>query len=410
MTTPSRRAFTILEMIVACAILAVISIGIWDAYLGGMKQMDTAGEALTAIQSSVILMEAIQQDVRQLAVLNEPGFPLIPNSLLFSTTGRSVMLRKGSIANYNGEMLGSSFTVVVYQLVEHPTVPGAFSIRRVERNTAGALVTDPTMAGNDTVFRSLCLRDIKFDFLLRLEDAYSYRMFVRVSITAVNTGPDQDPNRLYFISNLFEAAAPEFIHNGLGQVGFARRFLVSNKYNMGANQVLPPSGFWTTLPPSNLIEFDPLRDYVDKNGAQRDLPPPPAAIVADPFDTGSVGTPRDNLLSTSTDYLARLVGSTADQPFRGRFLGQVMSRTGVTPAWVEGFAIDTTNTATQTVRQQLTELLTRVIPRGREAVEDFGHLLGGKVCMENLGNMIDQADAQNVISNSFATGTCPRVP
>jgi prepilin-type N-terminal cleavage/methylation domain-containing protein len=405
-TTPKRRAFTLLEMVVAVALFAVISIGIWNAYTNGMKQSNAAGEALTAIQSSVILMEAIQNDLRQMAVLNEPGYPLIPNSVKFSTNGKSIMLRKASITNYDGEMLGSSFTLVVYQLVQHPTIPGAFTMRRIERNTAGALVTDPTQAGNDTVFRSLILKDCKFDFLLRLEDAYSYRMFVRVSITAVNTGADQNDNRLYFVSNLFEAASPEFIHNSVGQVGFARRFLVDTLYSFGANEVKNPSGYWTQLPPPNIPDFNPFKDYVDLTGSPQDTPPPPAAVVSDPFDSGGQGSPRDNLLYYSTEYLGKLVGTDPADPFRGRILGQVMSRPGVTPVWVEPFAIDTTAQATQDVRTQLNELLGRIIPRGREAVEDMGHLMGAKVC-PNKGFMIDDTDAQAVIANSYPAPGCP---
>ena len=406
MKTIKRRGFTVLELVIATAIFALIGIGVYEAYVGGMKQTNATGEALSAIQSATVLMEAIQQDVRQLAVLNEPNHPLIPYSIVFSTNGKSIMIRKGSMTSYTGEMVGSSFTIVAYQLVQHPTVPGAFTIRRVERNPAGALVTDPTMQGNDTVFRSLCLKDTKFDFLIRLEDAYSYRMFIRVSLTTQNTGADQDTSRLYFISNLFEAASPEFIHNSIGSVGFARRYLVDTKWTLGTNQVMPPSGYLAKLPPASMTEFQPLfHDYVDTAGNPQDVPPPPAAIVSDPFDEGAGGSPRDTLLQGAVEYLAKLVGSAPDSVFRGRILGQISSAAGETPAWVEPFGIDTTSSATTDVRTQLTELLGRIVPHGKEAVKEMCHIFGTHTCASQ-GYTIDDNDAQNVIANSYSAGAC----
>jgi len=47
------------------------------------------------------------------------------------------------------------------------------------------------------------------------------------------------------------------------------------------------------------------------------------------------------------------------------------------PNWHEAFSIDATEQATQPVMLQLDDLLTRLIPRGKEAVAEMGHYFTG---------------------------------
>jgi len=407
-----RKGFTVLELLISLAIFTVFSLGLWFAYTGGMRQTNTAGEALSAVQSAVVLMESMQEDIRQLAVQNEPGFPLVPNSLKFSTYGKSFMLRKGALTDSNGQMLGSAFTVVVYQLQENPAVPGTYTIRRLERNTRGTPITGADLDANERVFRTLLLRDSKFDLIVRLEAMNTYRMFVRASVTAVNSGTDQNDQRTYFVSNLFEAASPEFIHNqadpstGAVSTGFARRFPISSRWGQpplpGAVKSGP--GFTAPLPPDSwpdFGQFSPFHDYVDAGGTPRDVAAPPAPIVADPFDTSQAsggGPLTETLMTSCTEALATMVGSNPGEPFRGRIVGSLVAPDNPPSFPPLPFAFDSTGLATTPVKAQIYQFLrTSVVTQGAVAVQEMGHLFSGRADLANP--LIEATIAQQVVAN-----------
>ena len=335
---------------------------------------------------------------------------LVGYSMVFSTNGKSFMLRKSSPNDpLTKEMSGSSFTVVTYQLVEHPTIKNCFSVRRMERMPDGTPLPSGSES-DDRVFKSLLLRDMKFDMIVRLEQMSGanlapFRTFVRVSVTSANYGAQGEDPRVYFLSNLFEVASPEFIHNRTGQVGFARRFIIS-KWNVG--EVLPGIGYQEFLPPqewADIGSFSPFKDYVDKSGVPQDMPVPPATGVANPFDVVTLPLPplRYTFVKTGTDYLSNLVG----KDYHGRILGQITPRTstpGTPPAWVVPISLDVTPNATQPVMAQLNNAVGAAMGKGYEAVEDLGHTIfatayePGTRPDGSVSAMVTDTDAKDIIA------------
>jgi len=406
-----RFAFSVLESLVCCVLISLVSVAAWDAYTSGVKQSARAGEALAAIQGAVVLMESIQEDLRQMAVLNEPGCPVLGYSTLFSTNGKSFMLRKSSPVNASGEMEGASFTVVVYQLREHPTIPWAFSIRRVERMPDGGTLPATGHQSDERNFQSLLLKDIRFDMVVQLgqmsgTDLSPYRTFVRVSLTTVDAARAGVDPRVYFLSNLFEIKSPEYTLTQPGQIGFARR-CVQSKWNVVGYEVCAGQGYQDPLPPSSWTDYGswfPFKDCLDKNGVPKDLAAP-AGSSFDPFATTGMSLPplRQNFVSTATDYMRKLVSA----DFRGRILGQVIpdSTSGSgPPAWVAPFSFDCSATSTQPVWVQFNQFLGSVFSKGPEAVEYLGHTFsayvypGGKNPDGSISYMVTTTDAANVIA------------
>ena len=417
-----RSAFTVLELLFAMILFAVMSFAVWEAYVGGNKQLNASGEGLSAIQNSMLLMESFQQDFRQLAVLSQKDVPIIPVSLYFSTNGKSIMLRKSAKADTNGKMQGSAFTVVVYQLVKHPTLTGVYTMHRLERTSDGTNLLTAGSDSDERDFRSLLIKDVRFDMIVRLDDANVYRMFVRVSLTCVNTSGDQgdQQGRIYFISNLFQAASPEFILNqGPGNPGFSRRFLLDGNFVL-TEDVLPGSGYVNRLPPTPVsvggvaipgwpdsANYLPFRDFFTESGGNLspagDFPNPPAGTVADPFDSSvatSGGPSRETLCQTATDSMAALVGDQV-QKFRGRIEGNVPDPDNTPPQWNEGFVLDSTTLATKTIKAQVNDALTRICAHNsKRAVELYAHLLIARVNTSGSSFMVDDTDAQKVLSGN----------
>lgn len=379
-----RRGVTILEMLMASALLGLFTLVAWQGYTGGTKETATSGDYLNAMQNAMVLMESIQEDVRQMAILNASGRPLIPSTLVFSPSGKAMMFRKSSFKNTDGEMAGASFTVVMYQMVKHPTIPGVFTIRRVERTTDGQNIPGTNRDEEDKIFKLLYLRDIRFDLLVMFGNMTNYRTFIRVSATATNAGEAKGEPRVYMITNMFEAISPEFIHNKPGQVGFARRFLLSPLTLDPGYQVLPGEGYVRSLPPAEWTDFaglGGLPDYLDTDGVMKNFPGAPTTSGANPFDAASfTAAPlRAKYIKTGCEYLDKVLGPY----YRGRIPGQVLQRlpagSTATP-WVESFTLDAASTTP--VANQLNDVLQRMIARGPEAVEDLGHTFYS-YCYEN---------------------------
>jgi hypothetical protein len=371
-----RRAFTILELLIVAGLIGLMGYAAWDAFFSGTKTTDTSSDFLSAMQGATILMEMIQEDVRQMAVLNERGCSLVPYTVLFSKHGKSIMFRKSSLTNTSGEMEGSSFTVVVYQLVEHATEPGCYTVRRVERTTDGRNLIGIGDVEDERTIKSLLVKDIRFDLMVKFEEAVGVRTFIRVSITATNLGAQRTEPRVYLMSNVFEATSPPFIHTKQGQVGFARRFLLSSI--VPTNPVLPGKAFHEELPPSAWPEFFGKTefDYVDKAGVMRDFPPTPGADAArNPFErnTFAAAPLRQQYIKSGVAYFENQLGPS----FNGRILVSVNSRPTTNPKWSYGYSLDASNSAKDLITKQLNDALTKIIEeRGEEGVEQMGHAIG----------------------------------
>jgi prepilin-type N-terminal cleavage/methylation domain-containing protein len=400
--------YTLLEMVMVLVILAILVFSVYSALRAGQAGATTSTEHLTAMQSALILMESVAEDCRQICILNEFGMPLMPYSLAFSTNGKSFMMRKSSRNAEEKDNLGSAFTVVVYQLVRNRKYDGVFTIRRLERTTDGRPLPGIGREEDEKAFDSLLLKDIRFDFVVKLENMSS-RTYVRVSLTAVNTGVvnGRDP-KLYFVSNLFEIASPEFIHSRPGQVGFAQRFIISNKWVLGSPFVKAGDGFYEPLPPTgwpDSQQFDPFNDYLDVDGTTKNFPVPQMRDVVRPFDTKSVKLPglRDEFCTNAVRYLQEVLS----KDFRGKIMGQVLGPgpAGVPPPWAEAFSFDASATVTQTLKVQVNNLLVRVMKHGAEGVEEMGHTILTQIkrptecdAVEAPPSMISTCQAQAIIN------------
>jgi len=408
-TRRPRGGFTLIELVVSFGLMSVLVAVAWNVYVGGSTQAVTAGDHLTATQSAMVLMESIQEDIRQMAILNQPGTFLIPHSLLFSTNGKSFMLRKSALTNTDDEMRGSAFTVVIYQIIEHPTYPGLFTIRRLERTTNGENIPSKGRAFDEKVFASLLLKDIRFDLIVKLEQMVPYRSFVRVSISAASGPAGRNESKVYLVSNMFEVSSPQFINVRPNQSGFARRFLISATVSLIGSEVTAGPGFYNILPPNDWPDwglFAPFMDYIDKNGNPADFEVPEAAAAVEPFamtDLGLASSLRNHYVKTGTEYIRDKFGL----DFRGRILGQVTAARpadGSPPPWVAPFDIDATSSATESVAVQINHFLDQTIIQGPEAVEQMGHLLfaycypGGLRPNGQTSFMVMPADAQSIVN------------
>jgi Tfp pilus assembly protein FimT len=403
MRAPRRYGFTILELMIAALILAMMTFASWELLRGGLLQTSTTSDHLSAIQSAMLLMESIQEDCRQIVIRNEGGgtdltstapgggtivAPLLHYSLEFSKNQKSVMFRKSSRADFGGsESSGSAFTVVVYQLVKRADKQDAFSIRRLEKSADGRVVATGR-AADDKAFRNLILKDIRWDFVTRLDGMATYRTFLRCSLTVVNDAPDAGKNpadsknpKFFFISNVFEVESPEPLHSTERfPGGFARPFVQSNKWRLAPNT--PPitagKGYSGYLPPPNFgdRQKDWTRwDYLDSDGKAKDFASgatgaPPGT---NPFTDTNVAAPqiRKEFVESSTKFIAAILS----EDFRGRVEGRIAGRAarGSPPPWTQKFALDCSDNAKESVAVQINKILDLIIPRGPEAVAEMGH-------------------------------------
>lgn len=107
MATGKKRGFTLLELMVAMLILGMMTFASWQMLHGGLGSSQSASEYLSAIQNAMLLMESIQEDCRQIAILNEGGgntvtAPLLHYSLEFSKNAKSCMFRKSARTDAKG--------------------------------------------------------------------------------------------------------------------------------------------------------------------------------------------------------------------------------------------------------------------------------------------------------------------
>lgn len=395
MRTSRRIGFTLLELMVAALVLVLMTMISWELLRGGLLQTTTSSEHLSSIQSAMILMESIQEDCRQIAVLNEGGgvsltAPLLHHSLEFSKNGKSIMFRKSSRTNARGDDgAGSAFTVVVYQLVKRMEKQDSYSIRRLEKLASGAAAPSAARNADHRTFASLMLKDIRWDFVTRLEGMGLFRTFLRVSLTVVNDAPNagQNPDdtrnpKYFFLSNVFEIESPEPIHGTPAfPGGFAQNFVKSNKWVFTPETVIKSGdGYMGRLPPGswpNMARDWTDWDYVEgENGPARSFPlPATPAALDDPFDPGGFAAPqiRREFVTSSTGFLKEIL--TTD--FRGRVTGKISGRSprGVPPPWTEPYTIDCSDEAKENVAQQINKVLDRIIPHGAEAVCEMGHAL-----------------------------------
>ena len=390
---PAKRrfGFTLIEMMISILILAMMTFASWQLMRGGLLEQSTTSEYLSAIQNAMLLMESIQEDCRQVAILNEGGgstvtAPLLHYSLEFSKNAKSCMFRKSSRQDAKGnENAGSAFSVVAYQLVKRPELVDAYTIRRIERSADGSVITPPGRQADDKAFKALVLKDIRWDFVTRLEGMATFRTFLRVSLTVVNTalaagatpGP-RDP-KYFFLSNVFELESPEPLHSTLAfPAGFARKFIRS-KHNLTPNtNVTAGKGYLDILPPTtfgdravNWVSWD----YWDpSSNSAKDFPTAVTVAGLDPFDTSNVTDPpiRKEFIMSSVDYLKEILSG----DFRGRVTGKVAGRApgrGQPPPWIMPFSFDCSETAKDPLAKQIDDVLTKVIPKGATGVAEMGH-------------------------------------
>ena len=143
---------------------------------------------------------------------------------------------------------------------------------------------------------------------------------------------------------------------------------------MGAGGVVRPGeGYLDVLPPSawpDAALYGPFRDYLDGQ-TPRDFEVP-ASSAPDPFDVKNLPLPpvRRQFVASSVEYIQGLVS----KDFEGLITGRV---TG--PAWTERYAFEIGPRAKKPVAEQMNELLTRLIPRGTEAILELGHTFFARI-------------------------------
>lgn len=371
--------FSLLEVLVAGGLLALLLSSAFQLYRGGNLQSRQSTEQLSSMQNALLMMSALEEDCRQITVLNRRGYSMVPFTLLFSTNRKSLMMRTSSMTDTDGNAGGSSFTVVIYQLERHATVPGTYTMRRLERTTDGRLLPGTDRVEEDKAFRALPIVDIRYDMVVRMEDL-AYRTYLRASLTAVDTSADPRNPRVFALSRVFEIQNPEFIHSEPAregeppQPGFARRFFQSNRWNVGAGGVVRPGeGYLDVLPPSSWPDaalYGPFRDYMDgKEPKDFDVPPSTAPNAFDVKDL-ALPTVRRQFVATAVGYIQDLVS----KDFEGRITGAV---TG--PDWTERYAFEIGPQAKKQVAAQMNDLLTRLIPRGPEAILELGHTFFARI-------------------------------
>jgi hypothetical protein len=206
------EGFSLLEVLVAGGLFALLLGGAFQLYRGGNLQSRQSTEQLSSMQSALLMMSALEEDCRQITVLNRRGYSMVPFTLLFSTNRKSLMMRTSSMTDTDGNAGGSSFTVVTYLLVKHKTVPGTYTMRRLERTTDGRILPGTDRVEEDKAFRALPIVDIRYDMVVRMEDL-AYRTYLRASLTAVDTSSDPRNPRVFALSRVFEIQSPEFIHS-----------------------------------------------------------------------------------------------------------------------------------------------------------------------------------------------------
>lgn len=391
MPTGKKRGFTLLELMVAMLILGMMTFASWQMLHGGLGSSQSASEYLSAIQNAMLLMESIQEDCRQIAILNEGGgntvtAPLLHYSLEFSKNAKSCMFRKSARTDAKGiENAGSAFTVVAYQLVKRPELQDAYTVRRIERSADGTAVPATGRSAEERAFKALVLKDIRWDFVTRLEGMATFRTFLRVSLTVVNTalaanatpGP-RDP-KYYFLSNVFELESPEPLHSTLTfPAGFARKFIRS-RHNLTPNTtVTAGKGYLDVLPPTTFGDRTAnwlTWDYWDPStNSAKDFPTQVTAAGVDPFDTANLQAPqiRKEFVQSSVDFLKEILSG----DFRGRVTGKVAGRAparGQPPPWIQSYSFDCSETAKEPLAKQIDDVLGKVIPRGATGVAEMGH-------------------------------------
>jgi len=129
----SQRGFTVVETLVGVVILSVLFYVVADMVHVSGRQTNQVQRHSAAMQNAYILMETLQHDLKQLAILPGRGFPLFHYSLVLSTHGKSLRMRRSSEASN----LGSTFTIVTYQLTERVGEPGFYSFVRSEKTPEG---------------------------------------------------------------------------------------------------------------------------------------------------------------------------------------------------------------------------------------------------------------------------------
>lgn len=392
MTRPARRAaFTLLELMISMLVLGMMSFASWQLMRGGLLETSSASEYLSAIQNAMLLMENIQEDCRQIAILNEGGgntvtAPLLHYSLEFSKNAKSCMFRKSSRADARNQTdAGSAFTVVVYQLVKRPEYGDAYTIRRLEKSADGAAVVGANRAQDDKAFKALVLKDIRWDFVTRLEGMATFRTFLRVSLTVVNTAlaanatPSPRDPKYYFLSNVFELESPEPLHSTLAfPAGFARKFIRSKHNIKNGTNITAGKGYLDILPPTSFGDRATnwvAWDYYDPtSNSAKDFPTATTAAGDDPFDTASAAGPqiRKEFIMSSVEYLKEILSG----DFRGRVTGKVSGRApgrGQPPPWTLPYSFDCSESAKEPLAKQINDVLEKVIPKGAEAVAEMGH-------------------------------------
>ena len=391
-----RAGFTLVELMIAILVLVLMTMVSWNLMRGGLIESMTASEHLSAIQNAMILMESIQEDVRQIAILNDAygsisiTAPLLEYSINFSRNKKSCMFRKSALKNSKGvEQAGAAFTVVTYQLVKRTDSPDCYSIRRIERSADGTAVGNQQHTIENKAFSSLVLKDVVWDFETRLEGMALFRTFLRVSITVVNTAlaPGQMPTnrdpKYYFLSNVYELESPEPLHSTLKfPAGFAKKFMKSNQ-NLDPNskpifagignfdklnKSFPDPNNWTDDPTNPLKGWD----FFD-GSANQNFKFTSTQAGADPFDYSNFAAPvcRQQVVDTSVQYLENILNS----KFRGKVVGTVLGpRVPGQQPWGEKFSLDCSEQAKDTLAVQIDQYLTqKIFPHGAAGVCEMAH-------------------------------------
>lgn len=349
-----RRAFTILELVVAVGMMGMLSGAAWNLMSGGAKALSSAGDHQVALRNALILTTSLDQDFRAAAVLNarreyQQSLPASPHSVVLSASRTSVRLRVSAPIESLDADPASRYTIVTYQLVEHKEKKGRFVIRREEHTASGKTIPGDRTARRSHTFEDLTLSGMRLRMVAWL-GPLEWRQFVTMSLTAVEGQTPQGAPREHSITRQFDVAVPPPPHGSAGgPKGFAMDFPASAMAGQLAG------GFDLVGRPGNTEPLEVPPDAVDRRGRPVELDPEQeAGTVTDPFERlePAAGPLKSQFLHAAMEKLEGAVGAT----YRGAICGQLADDFR--------FRLDCSESATKPLITQLDELIERVRPRG----------------------------------------------
>lgn len=361
----SRRAFSLLELVVVVAIMGLFSGAMWHVFRGGVRQLATAGDHQVALRNALVLTTALDHDLRAVAVLNQrreyqQPYPLSPQSIVFSPARTSMRLRVSAPIESLDADPASRFLLVTYQLVESGTKPGMYALRREERTASGSQLPGDRTSLRSHTFEDLTLAGLRFRFVAWL-GPLEWRQFITLHLAATEGQTPQGQPRTHSITRQFDIPVPPPPH---GSAGGPRGFALDFPPSALAGKL--SGGMDIVARPGNLEPLEAPPDALDRRGQPVTLPPEaPPGPVSDPFARLELPAPplKSLFLHAALDRLEGVLGA----GYRGAICGHI---TGTGPVQLPAgaadlrFRLDASESCLKPLIQQIDGLFEKAKLRG----------------------------------------------